>query len=133
MNDSVTTLLGIALWALIPGFIAWRKGRNFAVYYFLSFLITPLITLIITICLPKSVTTDDAQTNSNTSANIENEVKESFPGERLENENESLSTDPSAKDFNKKTKLRASDLCLLCIFFVVLAALTICIIMFFNE
>jgi len=41
----------IALWALVPGFIARNKGRSFGAYYFLSFLITPLITMIITICL----------------------------------------------------------------------------------
>ena len=44
-------LIGIALWALIPGFIANNKGRSFVGYYFLSFLISPLITMIITICL----------------------------------------------------------------------------------
>lgn len=47
------TLIGIALWALIPGFIAKKKGRNFWGYYFLSFLISPLITMIITLCLSK--------------------------------------------------------------------------------
>lgn len=45
------TLIGIALWALIPGFIAKKKGRSFWGYYFLSFLITPLVTMIITACL----------------------------------------------------------------------------------
>ncbi len=45
--------IGIALWALIPGFIAKKKGRNFWGYYFLSFLISPLITMIITLCLSK--------------------------------------------------------------------------------
>lgn len=44
-------LIGIALWALIPGFIANNKGRSFFGYYFLSFLISPLITMIITLCL----------------------------------------------------------------------------------
>lgn len=47
------SLLGIALWALIPGFIAKKKGRNFWGYYFLSFLISPLITTIITACLSR--------------------------------------------------------------------------------
>ena len=46
-----TTLFGIALWALIPGFIAKKKGRSFLGYYLLSFLITPLITMIITLCV----------------------------------------------------------------------------------
>lgn len=45
------TIIGIALWALVPGFIARKKGRSFAGYYFLSFLITPLVTMIITLCL----------------------------------------------------------------------------------
>ena len=44
-------LIGIALWALIPGFVARKKGRSFWGYYFLSFLISPLITMIITFCL----------------------------------------------------------------------------------
>ena len=44
-------ILGIALWALIPGFVAKKKGRNFWGWYFLSFLISPLITMIITLCL----------------------------------------------------------------------------------
>lgn len=47
------TRIGIALWSLIPGFIAKNKGRSFWGYYFLSFLITPLVTMIITICLKK--------------------------------------------------------------------------------
>lgn len=47
----MTGLMGIALWALIPGFIAKNKGRSFFGYFFLSFLISPLITMIITICL----------------------------------------------------------------------------------
>ena len=46
-----TSIIGIALWALIPGFVAKKKGRSFWGYYFLSFLITPLITMIITFCL----------------------------------------------------------------------------------
>ena len=53
-----TTLIGIALWALIPGFIAKKKDRNFWGYYFLSFLISPLITMIITLCLPKKKNSD---------------------------------------------------------------------------
>jgi RimJ/RimL family protein N-acetyltransferase len=47
----MASILGIALWALIPGFVAKKKGRNFWGYYFLSFLISPLITMIITFCL----------------------------------------------------------------------------------
>ena len=45
------SLIGVALWALIPGFIALKKGRSFIGYYLLSFIITPLISMIITICL----------------------------------------------------------------------------------
>ena len=48
-----TPIIGIALWALIPGFIAKHKNRSFWAYYFLSFLITPLFTMIITLCLSK--------------------------------------------------------------------------------
>ena len=46
-----TTLIGIALWAIIPAVIANKKGRAGIGYFFLSFLITPLITMIITLCL----------------------------------------------------------------------------------
>lgn len=46
----IASLIGIALWALIPGFIARNKGRSFWAYYFLSFLISPLITIIIAAC-----------------------------------------------------------------------------------
>ena len=48
-----TSIIGIALWALLPGFIAKKKGRSFWAYYLLSFVITPLITTIITLCLSK--------------------------------------------------------------------------------
>ena len=47
------TIAGILLWALLPGFIARKKGRSFWAYYFLSLVITPLITMIITLCLGK--------------------------------------------------------------------------------
>lgn len=47
----IGSLIGIALWALIPGFIARKKGRSFWGYYFLSFLISPLITMIIALCV----------------------------------------------------------------------------------
>ena len=46
-----SSLIGIALWALIPGFIAKKKGRSFAAYFFLSFVITPLVTIIISLCV----------------------------------------------------------------------------------
>lgn len=51
-------IVGIALWALIPGFIARSKGRNFWGYYFLSFVISPLITIIITLCLSRINSSD---------------------------------------------------------------------------
>ncbi len=51
MSFNATSLIGIALWALIPGFIAKKKGRSFAAYFFLSFLITPLITMIVALCV----------------------------------------------------------------------------------
>ncbi|MBR3016773.1 MAG: hypothetical protein IKH57_06800 [Clostridia bacterium] len=51
MSINWTSIIGIALWALIPGFIARKKGRSFLGHYFLSFVITPLITTIITLCL----------------------------------------------------------------------------------
>lgn len=45
-----SSIIGLALWALLPGFIARKKGRSFWGYFFLSFLISPLITTIITAC-----------------------------------------------------------------------------------
>ena len=58
-------IIGIALWALIPGFIAKKKGRNFWGYYFLSFLISPLITMIIAICVSKKCEENDIEENEN--------------------------------------------------------------------
>lgn len=46
-------VIGIVLWALVPGFIAKKKGRSFWGYYFLSFLISPLISTIVTLCVHK--------------------------------------------------------------------------------
>ncbi len=51
LTVGISALAGIALWALLPGFIAKKKGRSFWGYYFLSFIITPLISLIVTLCL----------------------------------------------------------------------------------
>lgn len=47
----MSPIVGVLLWALVPGFIALVKGRSFLAYYLLSLLITPLVTMIITICL----------------------------------------------------------------------------------
>lgn len=58
-------LLGIALWALLPGYIAMKKGRHFWAYYFLSFLITPLLTFLITIFL-KNLTPTEVQSMPDT-------------------------------------------------------------------
>jgi len=46
-------IIGIALWALLPGFIAQKKGRSFLGYYALSWIITPLIATIVILCLRK--------------------------------------------------------------------------------
>ena len=56
-----TSLFFVALWSLIPGFIAKHKGRSFAKYFFLSFLITPLITMIIALCV-KNLNKTDGET-----------------------------------------------------------------------
>ena len=55
------SIIGIALWALLPGFIARKKGRSFWAYYFLSFVITPLLTTLITLCLSKIDAEDSNQ------------------------------------------------------------------------
>ena len=47
----IAYLLGLALWGLVPGFIAKRKDRSFWGYFFLTFLISPLITIIIALCV----------------------------------------------------------------------------------
>lgn len=65
----LVTFIGIALWALVPGFIAQKKGRSFAGYYFLSFLISPLIAMIITFCL-KDINYEHENSQSN-SATLE--------------------------------------------------------------
>ncbi len=53
-------LIGVALWALLPGFIAKSKGRSFLGYYILSFLVTPLATTIVALCVSdKNDSTDD--------------------------------------------------------------------------
>ena len=40
-------IIALALWSLIPGFMARKKGRSFWGYYFLSLFISPLVTIII--------------------------------------------------------------------------------------
>lgn len=47
----VVSFVLVALWAIAPGCIARKKGRSFWGYYFLSFLLSPLISLIIILCL----------------------------------------------------------------------------------
>lgn len=76
------TLIGIALWALIPGFIAKKKGRSFWGYYFLSFLITPLVTMIITACLKNISSESDNSSDSiieTASVPVAPEIEKSIP------------------------------------------------------
>ena len=52
----IINFLFVALLSLLPGELARQKGRGFAAYYFLSFLLTPFVTIIILLCLkPKEV------------------------------------------------------------------------------
>lgn len=77
-----SSLIGIALWALIPGFIAKKKGRTFWGYYFLSFLITPLITMIITVCLKNisgELNHSSDSVNEATSVPVAHEINGSIP------------------------------------------------------
>ena len=46
----ISTWIGSALFALIPGFIAKKRGRSFWGYFFLSFILSPLVTIIIVLC-----------------------------------------------------------------------------------
>ncbi len=62
MDDYAIRLILIALWALIPGFIARHKGRSFFGYFFLSFLITPILCTVIILCL-KRIVPDDEESN----------------------------------------------------------------------
>lgn len=94
------TIIGIALWAFVPGFIARKKGRSFAGYYFLSFLITPLVTMIITLCLK------DRNKESEGSSSLKQEeeaVKDLTVAQTAEktgmNDNEVLHEGPSTKVF----------------------------------
>ena len=57
---SVWTLAGVALWALIPGNIASKKGRNFWVYFGLSFILSPLIMTIVALCVSSKIPEDTA-------------------------------------------------------------------------
>jgi hypothetical protein len=47
-------LLSLLLLALIPGFIASKKGRSFIGWYIFSVLLSPLIGLIVVLCLGES-------------------------------------------------------------------------------
>ncbi len=70
------SLIGIALWALIPGFIAQKKGRSFAAYFFLCFVITPLVTTIITLCVSNlNKITADESSSAETKSMISQEDK----------------------------------------------------------
>ena len=54
MNNETAMLgsvIGLLLWPLLPAFIAKKKGRSALGYYFLSWLISPLIVTIIVLCL----------------------------------------------------------------------------------
>ena len=45
--------VGVALFALIPGFIANAKGRSFWVHFILSFIFSPLLGTILVLCLKR--------------------------------------------------------------------------------
>ena len=44
-------MLGITFWAILAGLLATRKGHSFLKYFLLSYLITPLISIILTLSL----------------------------------------------------------------------------------
>lgn len=44
---------GLIVWSFITGTIAKNRGRSFWGYFLLSFLISPLITMIIVLCMKK--------------------------------------------------------------------------------
>ncbi len=76
-------IIGILLWALIPGAIARKKGRSFVCYYLLSLVITPLLTMIITICLRNRKVTDEKH-NSTVFDNNHKEPSENSIAEKPE-------------------------------------------------
>ena len=66
--DSTSTFVLLVVLASIPGFIAKKKGRSFGGWFLLSLFITPVITTIIVVCLPKLE--DDLTTNHHSPVSI---------------------------------------------------------------
>lgn len=71
-------LIGLALWALIPGFIARHKGRSFWGWYFLSFLISPLLSMIITLFLSNKLQNSNTEQSCGTGAASVSTVRNQF-------------------------------------------------------
>lgn len=46
--------IGVVLWALVPGFIAKRKNRSFWGYFLISFIISPLVSTIVILCMDRN-------------------------------------------------------------------------------
>ncbi len=61
------SVIGIVLWALLPGFIARKKGRSFALHFFLSFLLSPLIMTIVALCESNKYKETHQEENSDSS------------------------------------------------------------------
>lgn len=59
-------LVGIVIWSALVGALAVKKGRNFLAYFALSFVISPLITGIILLCLKNLNNTDTGQLEAGT-------------------------------------------------------------------
>lgn len=98
------TIIGIAIWALIPSFIAKKKGRSFFGYYFLSFLITPLATTIITICQK-----DRNKVNEGNPVNSDTKIEQDRQQIELE-ENNSGEIDEDMKESVKNNYVGISEI-----------------------
>ena len=53
------SLLGIALLSIIPGLIARAKNRSFWGYYFLGYLVSPIVAIVIVIFIKKEADYSD--------------------------------------------------------------------------
>ena len=66
-----TAVIILVLWSFVPAIIAVKKGRSCIGFFFLSLLISPLITTIIVLCLKskKAGRNGDKPQSSHTSDN----------------------------------------------------------------
>jgi len=69
MENYGDLLVGICIFAILPGFIAKAKGRSFWGYYFLGLIFSPLLSFIVIIFL-KSLTPDKVNFSSDSPVTV---------------------------------------------------------------